>query len=261
MPLEKEYCPQSMYMILSRETPAGIVIKGFRSQCNTWKCPVCSKRNVLRLKNRMTHFFHEKTIYHYTLTIKMYGQHINTASHHIKKSFDRFRKRVCRRYGYFAYVYFVEFGKNNNLHYHLLSTLLIENSFLNKHWFQSTRNSTHSYKSPRPIKHSTLENYITKYVSKEAIKNGGSTIGGYRLYGYSNHFYNPFVKYVKWSLHDRYAQENNYGDGLYNFLEGFLCEFSLIRGRPPNVHCQNFEAQEGDRITKGLFSDCLISFL
>lgn len=233
MPFQKFQCSNKKLAILQRETPAGIEVKAVYTTCKTWKCPECSQRKVLELRNRIYRFFYKKTIYHYTFTIKQYGQSESSARHHLKKSFDRFRKRIARLYNHFDYIYFFEIGKAGNFHYHLLSSTAIKWRDLRWHWRGSTRNSMICYRTTFASGKGVIRKYVAKYVQKQALAHGGASFCGHRFYSHSRHFYRLAKIVSGWKLVEWVDSVPEAVRYMGDLIADLIVEFSdSVRGSP-----------------------------
>lgn len=250
MPLVKFSCSNKSLAILRKESPAGIRYKAVYTTCKTWKCPDCSERNIYRLRNVIYRHFRNKIIYHLTLTLLNYGQSTATSRIHIKKSFDKFRKRLKRQYKNFDYILFCEFTKKGIAHYHLLTSTHLFDYNLKRHWKACTGNSWQISLTKFAAGKSNIKNYVTKYVSKQCIENGSSSLYGHRFVSYTRHFYKLAKIVSGWKLIKWIDTEANAFFEIYKECQDIIIEMTdTIRGSPRLYSVDGFD-----------FSDCIVSF-
>lgn len=245
----KEECPRSIWLSMQRTDSAGAQhFLKFKTRCKTWSCPYCGRIQKDLLSEKIRKFFAKKNIYHYTFTIRNTGQSPEASVKHGKHSFSRFRKLMNRRYGRFAYVYFVEFTQRGIVHYHLLSDGDFPKWKVKELWFKSTRNSYMVEKSKFAVKHGIVRQYVLKYVLKQIDQYGKSVVHGQKIYAYSSHFFNPPKLKLGWELIGLFE------DGI----EAMVTHYTAIRewriqsseiGRPPPMLVQ-----------KDGYSDCFFYF-
>lgn len=230
---KEDNCPRSFWLSLRRDDPdRSTHFLKFKTACKTWSCPVCSQRKKDLLAEKIRKYFKNKCIYHYTLTIKNTNQGTERSVLHGKKSFARFRKKINRRFGRFAYIYFVEFTKHGIVHYHLLSDCDFPKYVVKNLWFQSTRNSFQVEKSKFPEKHGIVRRYVVKYVLKQIEEFGKSTVHGQKVYTYSSHFFNPPRARLGWELIGLYDCGIQCMIEHYTAIREYRIEIAEV-GRPP----------------------------
>lgn len=234
-----QQCPRSFYLLLKKDTPAGTIIKGFKTSCKTWSCPVCAPKKRNALYHKVKDYFKNRQLFMITLTVRVRGQSIDTQSKHLKLSFSKFRKRINRKYGKFPYIYFVEIGKGNNLHYHLLTDKYLTPAWLVKNWRECTKDSWIIDIKGYGIKHSIIYKYVQKYVVKQAVAHGSSLIGGYRIYSYSSDFWNPIKIKAGWKLLKYFLSLRELIDAYWTAVDTVREEFFFEDAQPPNTYFQN----------------------
>ncbi len=250
MPLVRFNCSNKFLAILRKESPAGIRYKAIYTTCKTWKCPECSERNVYQLRNIIYRHFKDRNIWHITFTIKNYGQSSAVSRKHIKLSFDKFRKRMKRKFKNFDYVLFCEFTKKGIAHYHLLTSQRLCHAFLKSNWLECTGNSWVVYIKRYKASKSTIKNYVSKYVSKQCINNQSSTLYGHRFVCYTRHFYKLAKIINGWKLIKWIDTEANTFFEIYKECQDIIIEMTdNIRGSPKLYSVDGFD-----------FSDCIVSF-
>lgn len=133
--------------------------------------------NFIRMVN-MNFTEHSKFV---TLTFADNVTDLDTAH----KEFDKFMKRMRRRYGGFKYAAVVEFQKRGAVHYHVISDLpYIPKKDLSQVWRQG-------FVRINDIEHvDNVGAYLSKYMTKEAYD---PRLAGRKLYFTSQHLERPVV--------------------------------------------------------------------
>lgn len=154
--------------------PSGELVKITPAKCKSYSCPICGKKKVLDLVEKLKSVDLRKYRF-FTLTLKNKKTITDTEQNldRVAKCFNKLNNNLRKKPQYKGLEYFrvTEIGKDGMVHVHGIINKYIPSSELSKMWFQVT-NDSYITKIERIKNKKDAVQYLYKYLTKDtAAKN------------------------------------------------------------------------------------------
>jgi hypothetical protein len=141
--------------------------RAYRLNCKTWACCYCGPRKAKRYRFLIAQLAERARLTRFlTLTLdpsKIQGDSVR----HLRRTFDKFRLYLGRRYGgAITYISVLEFQKNGNAHLHVLVDRYIDQAWIQESW---SALGGGRFVDIRYVDVHNVSRYLSKYLTKQLL--------------------------------------------------------------------------------------------
>lgn len=158
-----------------QKTPPGVHYKITPAKCKSYSCPVCGRKKVLDLLDRLKKVdFSKYRFFTLTLVNKYSAEDTINNLKRVSECFNKLNKTLRKNPIYKGLEYFriTEIGKNGMVHIHGIWNKYIPQKELSKIWFAITKDSYRAKVERIKSPHDAIE-YLYKYLTKDVANYHG----------------------------------------------------------------------------------------
>lgn len=156
---------------VNAKLPAGKLIKITPAKCKSYSCPICGKKKVLDLVDRLKTVDLKKYRF-FTLTLKNKKNLVDTEQNlqRVSKCFNKLNLALRKKPQYKGLEYFrvTEIGRDGMVHVHGIVNKYIPSGELSTMWLKITKDS-YITKIERIKNKRDAVNYLYKYLTKDTV--------------------------------------------------------------------------------------------